>query len=28
MIMPRAEMRDRLIHLLKCFGKKTASQGA
>ncbi len=28
MITPRAEMRDRLIHLLKCFGKKTASQGA
>ncbi|MGB0289782.1 MAG: acetyl-CoA carboxylase carboxyltransferase subunit beta, partial [Opitutales bacterium] len=25
MITPRAEMRDRLIHLLKCFGKKTAS---
>lgn len=28
MITPRAEMRDRLIHLLKCFGKKTASQSA
>ena len=28
MITPRAEMRDRLIHLLKCFGKKTAAQGA
>lgn len=28
MITPRAEMRDRLIHLLKCFGKKTASPSA
>jgi acetyl-CoA carboxylase carboxyl transferase subunit beta len=27
-ITPRAEMRDRLIHLLKCFGKKTAHQSA
>lgn len=28
MITPRLEMRDRLIHLLKCFGKNTATQTA
>ncbi|CAI8284485.1 MAG: Acetyl-coenzyme A carboxylase carboxyl transferase subunit beta [Opitutia bacterium UBA7350] len=28
MITPRVELRDRLIHLLKCFGKNTSAKGA